>query len=60
MSTMTTSAEAYEYYRQRCGGTPVLTEAELRVEVSVAGLTYKDLDERFWRTLLRRPDHRDV
>ena len=60
MTMSTTSAEAYADYRQRCGGTPVLTEAELRVEVRVAGLAYEDLDERFWRTLLRRPDHRDV
>lgn len=60
MSTPTTSAEAYAYYRERCGGAPVLTEAELRVEVRVAGLAYEELDETFWAALLRRPDHRHV
>jgi hypothetical protein len=38
----------------------VLTEAELRVEVRTAGLQYAELDERFWSTLFRRPDHRHL
>lgn len=54
------SADAFEQYRRRCGGTPVLTQPELRVEVQTAGLRYEDLDEPFWTTLLRRPDHRHL
>ena len=60
ISAPATSADAYEQYRRRCGGTPVLTHAELRVEVQVAGLRYEDLDEQFWSALFRRPDHRHL
>ncbi len=55
-----TSAEAFAEYCERCGDTPVLTQAELRVEVHVAGLRYDNLDEAFWAGLLRRPDHRHL
>ena len=55
-----TSADAFEQYRGRCGGTPVLSQPELRVEVQTAGLRYEDLDEPFWTTLFRRPDHRHL
>ncbi len=58
--TWTTSAEVYEHYRQLCGGAPVLTENELRVEVHAAGLHYEDLDAAFWTALFRRPDHRQL
>ena len=58
--TGTTSADAYEQYRLRCGGTPVLTQAELRVEIRAAGLAYEELDEAFWTALFRRPDHRHL
>jgi DNA-binding CsgD family transcriptional regulator len=58
--TDTTSADAYEQYRLRCGGTPVLTQAELRVEIRAAGLGYEELDEEFWTALFRRPDHRHL
>jgi hypothetical protein len=61
-STMlfTTSAEAYAHYRQLCGGTPVLSENELRLEVHAAGLRYDELDDTFWTALFRRPDHRQL
>ncbi len=60
MTPATTSAEAYEHYRWLCGGTPVLREAELRVEIQAAGLRYEQLDEGFWTALFRRPDHRHL
>ncbi len=60
MSTLTTSTEAYEHYRRLCGDAPVLTHAELRVEVRAAGLRYEELDETFWAALFRRPDHRHL
>lgn len=55
-----TSTDAYQHYRALCGDAPVLTEAELRVEIRAAGLRYEDLDDTFWETLLRRPDHRHL
>lgn len=55
-----TSLDAYAAYRRRCGETPVLSQAELRMEVQLAGLRYQDLDESFWLGLLRRPDHRHL
>ena len=58
--TYTTSAEAYERYRRPCGGAPVLTPDELRVEIRAAGLRYEELDEAFWTALFRRPDHRHL
>lgn len=58
--TFTTSAEAFEHYRQLCGGKPVLSEDELRVEIRAAGLRYEDVDDTFWNTLFRRPDHRHL
>jgi hypothetical protein len=58
--TSMTSAEAYEQYRLLCGGGPVLSEAELRVEIRAAGLRYEELDEAFWTALFRRPDHRHL
>ena len=60
MTPVTTSAEAYERYRALCGGTPVLSEPELRVEIQAAGLRYEQLDEAFWVALFRRPDHRHL
>lgn len=60
MSITTSSTEAYAHYRRLCGGTPVLSEAELRVEIRGAGLRYEELDEVFWATLFRRPDHRHL
>ena len=60
MTPMTTSAEAYERYRALCGGAPVLSEAELRVEIQSAGLRYEQVDDTFWAALLRRPDHRHL
>jgi hypothetical protein len=59
-TTTTTSAEAYEHYRRLCGGAPVLSEGELRVEIRAAGLRYEELDEAFWAALFRRPDHRHL
>jgi cold shock CspA family protein len=56
----TTSAEAYAHYRQLCGGAPVLSENELRMEVHAAGLHYEELDDTFWTALFRRPDHRQL
>jgi hypothetical protein len=58
--TYATSTDAYENYRQLCGGAPVLSHDELRVEVRAAGLRYEELDEAFWTTLFRRPDHRHL
>ncbi len=58
--TYTTSIDAYEHYRRLCDGAPVLTEAELRVEIRAAGLRYEELDETFWAAVLRRPDHRHL
>ena len=55
-----TSSDAFDEYRLRCGGIPVLSHPELRVEVQTAGLRYEDLDESFWATLFRRPDHRHL
>ena len=60
MTPMTTSAQAYEHYRSLCAGTPVLSEAELRVEIQAAGLRYEQVDEAFWAALFRRPDHRHL
>ncbi len=60
MTPMTTSAQAYEHYRALCGGAPVLSEPELRVEIQAAGLRYEQLDEGFWVALFRRPDHRHL
>lgn len=57
MDTVTSSTEAYDHYRRLCGGRPVLTEAELRVEIRAAGLAYTEVGEAFWAALLRRPDH---
>jgi len=59
-ASSTTSTEAYEVYRRLCGGAPVLTEGELRVEIRAAGLRYEELDDTFWDAVLRRPDHRHV
>jgi hypothetical protein len=56
----TTVSDAYAHYLRLCGGRPVLSEAELRVEVRSAGLGYEELDEAFWLTLFRRPDHRHL
>jgi hypothetical protein len=56
----TTSADAFEHDRQRCSGTPVLSQDALRVEVRTAELRYEDLDETFWTALFRRPDHRHL
>jgi hypothetical protein len=50
----------YAHYRRLCGGAPVLTEPELRVEVRATGLRYEELDDTFWATLFRRPDHRHL
>jgi hypothetical protein len=58
--TYTTSTDAYEHYRQLCGGAPVLSHDELRVEIRAAGLRYEELDEAFWTALFRRPDHRHL
>lgn len=58
--TPMSSADAYAQYRRRCGDSPVLTHAELRVEVQLAGLRYEDLAEPFWLALFRRPDHRHL
>lgn len=58
--TLTTSTEAFEHYSRLCGGTPVLSEDELRVEIRAAGLRYEDVDDTFWNTLFRRPDHRHL
>lgn len=58
--TIATVGDAYAHYQQLCQGKPVLTEAELRVEVRAVGLRYEELDEAFWTTLLRRPDHRHL
>jgi hypothetical protein len=55
--SLKTSADAFEHYRFVCNGAPVLTPNELRVEIQAAGLRYEDLDETFWATILRRPDH---
>ncbi|HET8628748.1 MAG TPA: hypothetical protein VFL91_15105 [Thermomicrobiales bacterium] len=60
MSTLTTSAAAYERYRDLCAGAPVLSEPELRVEIRTAGLAYEELDDTFWAALFRRPDHRHL
>ena len=60
MATVTTSAEVYEYYRALCVGAPVLSEAELRLEIQTAGLRYEDVDDTFWTALFRRPDHRHL
>ena len=60
MTPMTTSAEAYEHYRRLCGGTPVLSEAELRLEIQTAGLRYEEVNDTFWAALFRRPDHRHL
>ena len=60
MTPVTTSAEVYEHYRARCAGVPVLSEAELRVEIQTAGLRYEDVDDTFWTALFRRPDHRHL
>lgn len=59
-ATLTSSSEAYEFYRTLCKGSPVLSEAELRVEINVAGLAYNQVNDVFWATVLRRPDHRHV
>jgi hypothetical protein len=56
-ATSMTSVEAYEQYRLQCGGAPVLSEAELRVEIRAAGLRYEELDDTFRAAVLRRPDH---
>ena len=58
--TLRSDTDAFTHYRQLCGGKPVLTEAELRVEVRAAGLRYEDLDDAFWTTIFRRPDHRHL
>jgi hypothetical protein len=58
--TLRTDTDAFTRYRQLCSGKPVLTEAELRVEVRAAGLRYEDLDDDFWTTIFRRPDHRHL
>lgn len=58
--SLTTSDDAYEHYRHLCNGAPVLTPNELRVEIQAAGLRYEELDEAFWATILRRPDHRHL
>ena len=58
--TLKTSTDAYERYRLSCNGAPVLTPNELRVEIQAAGLRYEDLDDAFWATILRRPDHRHL
>lgn len=58
--TCTNSAEAYAHYQLLCGGTPVLSPAELRVEILAVGLRYEELDEAFWTALFRRPDHRHL
>lgn len=60
MNALITSTDAYAHYWRLCDGAPVLTEAELRVEIRAAGLAYENLDETFWAALLRRPDHRHV
>jgi hypothetical protein len=60
MIAPTTSSDAYSHYRALCGGAPVLTEAELRVEIRAAGLRYEELDDTFWAALFRRPDHRHL
>ena len=60
VSIPTTSTDVYAHYRRLCGGAPVLTEAELRVEVRATGLRYEELDDTFWATLFRRPDHRHL
>ncbi len=60
MAPMTTSTQVYEHYRALCGGAPVLSEPELRVEIQAAGLRYEQLDEGFWVALFRRPDHRHL
>ena len=60
MIPVTTSAEAYEHYRALCAGAPVLSEAELRLEIQTAGLRYADVDDTFWTALFRRPDHRHL
>lgn len=60
MSALTTSDDAYLHYRALCGGAPVLTEAELRVEIRAAGLRYEELNDAFWTALFRRPDHRHL
>jgi len=60
VSTPTTSTDVYAHYRRLCGGTPVLTEPELRVEVRATGLRYEELDDTFWAALFRRPDHRHL
>jgi hypothetical protein len=57
---MTTETDAFAHYRQLCGGKPVLSPAELRVEIRAAGLRYEELDDAFWATLFRRPDHRHL
>lgn len=60
MMGLTTSSDAYRHYQRLCGGVPVLTEPELRVEIHAAGLRYEELDDAFWAALLRRPDHRHL
>ncbi len=60
MTPMTTSAQAYEHYRTLCAGAPVLSEAELRLEIQTAGLRYEGVDDTFWTALFRRPDHRHL
>ena len=60
MDTLTTSVEAYRHYRDLCADAPVLTEPELRVEIRAAGLGYAEVDDTFWATLFRRPDHRHL
>jgi hypothetical protein len=58
--TLRTDTDAFTYYRQLCNGKPVLTPAELRVEVRAAGLRYEELDDAFWELIFRRPDHRHL
>lgn len=60
MSSIATSSDAYQHYQELCHGAPVLTEAELRVEIRAAGLRYEEIDDTFWETLFRRPDHRHL
>ena len=60
MQPLTTSAEVYAHYRRLCAGAPVLSEAELHLEIRNAGLRYEDVDDTFWAALFRRPDHRHL
>ena len=59
-TSSTSSTDAFAHYRELCGGAPVLTSNELRVEIRAAGLRYEDLDETFWVAFFRRPDHRHL